>query len=254
MADYTVREERSNAGATALATDFLTNVFGLTSSLANRVMDTIETGGEMPALRQSIKLLPISSHTKLNQLIGDGEVNGVEDTPFTDEDLGNEPAEDLDTMDQPDVREPTDSGMHSDSDDMHDSDSILDDMGADSGDLRNNADADDFDPEDRKDSYKESFTSFKGFLENAQLDAKLDSQISSNMDSGMDERTLKKIKNLEAKGQKDAANQIRKQAKRQNNKSGTMSPTERRVLAKKKELARAIQADKEAQVKQEGNV
>ncbi len=70
----------------------------------------------------------------------------------------------------------------------------------------------------------------------------------------MDERTLKKIKNLEAKGQKDAANQIRKQAKRQNNKSGTMSPTERRVLAKKKELARAIQADKEAQVKQEGNV
>ncbi|MFY0655385.1 MAG: hypothetical protein JXR12_01275 [Neptunomonas phycophila] len=250
MAEYSIREERSNAGASALAQGFLTNVFGLTGELTTRILDTIESSGEMPALRQSIKLLPVSSHTKLNQMIGDGEVNGVEDTPFTDEDLGDE------SMDP--QGDEFDSGtddidsVSPDQDTDFDADDTLDSMGADQGDLRNNSDADDFSADKRQDSFKESVSSFRSFRENAMMNAKLDAEIASDMDRDLDDQTLKKIKNLEAKGQKDSANQMRKQALRRSRaEKGTQGtrPTERAVLAKKKELARAIQADKQAQLK-----
>lgn len=258
MAEYNVRQERSNAGASALAQGFLTNVFGLTAELTNRLLDTIESSGELPALRQSIKLLPVSQHNQLNTMVDEGELNGIEDTPFTDEDLGDEtmdPAGD-ESFDEPsddmDIGADMDDSLPSGEDGDFDADSELDSMGADKGDLRNNADEDDFSADARKDSFQEGLGSFKSFRENAVLNAKLDAEISSNMDGDIDEQTLKKIKNLEAKGQKQSADQLRKQALRRKNAEGgqqAVRPTQKTVLAKKKELARAIQADKIAQAK-----
>lgn len=232
MAEYNIRQERSNAGVSALTHGILTNVLGLTADLASRVLDTIETSGELPALRQSIKLLPLSHHSQLNAMIDSGEVNGVEDTPFNDDDLDDN--SDADTI------EP---------------DEVLDDLGVDKSELRNNADADEYDTTSRNDEYRENVSSFKSFRENANMNAKLDAEISSDMDNDIDERTLKKIKNLEAKGQKQSADHLRKQALRRNSTqhgNSRPSPTERTVLAKKKDLARAIQADKQAKAKELG--
>ena len=262
MADYNVREERSNAGASALATSFLTNVFGLTSEMASRVMDTIQSNGEMPALRQSIKLMPVSSHTRLNQMIGAGETSGMEDKPFDDSDMDDAPSnemepsdDDFDINNDPSMVD-ADSDMGNDVDGEIDPSSDTDDMGDSEldDDIGDGAvDSSDYDEESRGDQFKEGKKSFASFRENAMLNAKLDSAISSNADSEFDQATLKKIKNLEAKGQKDAADNMRKQASRKNqaDQGGKMRPTQRRVLAKKKELARAIQADKQAQMKQE---
>lgn len=261
MADYNVREERSNAGATALATSFLTNVFGLTSQMATRVMDTIQSNGEMPALRQSIKLMPVSSHTRLNQMIGAGETSGIEDTPFDDTDMEDGQSDEMGSNDDFDIN--TDPSMVDASDSVDNNidgevDTSNDSVDMGDGELDDNidsgaVDSSDYDEDSRKDQFREGKTSFASFRENAMLNAKLDSAISSNADSEFDQATLKKIKNLEAKGQKDAANNMRKQASRKNQaaQGGKMRPTQRRVLAKKKELARAIQADKEAQTKEE---
>ena len=222
MSEYNIRNERSNAGVTALATSFLSKVFNLTPDLTDKIMTIIQSSGEAPMLRRSLKLLSVVDHTRLNAMIGDDvEINQSE---YED----TQPDDELDDVDSEQSEDEVDIPV---------------------------VDSGDYDDKSRGDNFRES--SFSQFLENAIMNAKLNNAISSDMDSELDPVALKKIKSLEMKGQKDAAMNVRKQASRkaQSANGGATRPTQRRVLAKKKELARAIQADKDAAAKEEsGNV
>lgn len=260
-----IREERSNAGVQALAQSIFTNLLGITQGTASEIMDLLQQTGEDAAVRQNLKLLSITAHTRLNQILDVVETT----SPDVDDDLDDEQIDDM--VDAVDDVQDTVEPDYDDYDPLTGPDDPDNVQVMDYSKMRPNDDSDWTPDEDREEELEKraalppvadkedylqregaSKKSFLSFLNEMSREGRVDAEIakmSDEADEDLDPATKKRIDQAEAKGDTKRAATLRDQAKR---RAGTLNankpkrPTQQRVMQKKRELADALKRDRQA--------
>lgn len=255
-----VREERSNAGVEALAQSVLKNILGLTDSTSREIIGMLQQRGEDALMRQNLKLLSITAHTRLNQIL---DVLETTDASVND-DLDPEDIDGMiDAVDQTENEVEPDFDDYDPLTDPDDPDNVQI-MGM--SNLRPDRSVP-WDPEqDREDALtsrkssppvsnpndyirKESArSSFLSYLNEMSREGRIDAEISKmtdEMDDELDPVIKKQIDRAEANGDSRRASALRDNAKRRLGLSNKPKrPTQQRVEQKKKELADALKKDR----------
>lgn len=257
------REERSNEGAMALAQSILVNILGITKASAQEFIQSLEGTGEGALMRQNLKLLSVSAHTRLNQILDVYETKGV---PEVDDELEDEQVDDMlqrasDSYDsvEPDMDEYDPLDGPDDPDNVNIMD-YSDMRPEDNDDWTPEEDREEemarrsrlpgaADPEDYKAESKSH--SFLSYLNEMSRESRIDSEIAQmadEEDSELDPAAKRRIDQAEARGDTKRAARLRDQAKRRAGIANKQPerPTQKRVDQKKKELADAIKRDRQA--------
>jgi len=243
------RYERSNDGADALIRGVLRTILGLSRPTTNRALTLLDSSGEEMAVRQHVKMLSLSAHSKLNQILDVlGDTPDTPDTPdmdeyddeYDDELSGPEDSRNPHLMDR--------TGLRHNGDDTWTPNKDKDASRRQRMDMPRVTSGNDYSNDARQDSTNES-RSFIGFVEyllKERNDAEVDAELASmgdTTDSELDPATARRVAQAQKNGNTNAANKLRQQGlkrSRVNKPKAQASPSELRVQQKKKELADAI--------------
>lgn len=266
LTDYTTPEEnvrtlRSTEGADALLQSILQNLLGVTAETSDSILANLNNTGELELVRNNLKLLSMSAHSRLNQILDAVEVMSPSDFPdddivsgdiddainlpgaeneshMDDEDGDDEYNEFGDVMSRSGLRPKTFSNWNPKEDRVTTS--------AKRASSQQSTDPDDFSEDER--GIKESFMGYllrENNLRQSRTDAEI-SAMNADENADLDDSTLRRVKQAEESGNVELAAKLRQQAKmRAGNKQSqqpqqSQTPSQRRIDQKKKELADAL--------------
>lgn len=254
-----VRTQRSTEGADALLRSVLQHLLGVTGGTAESILHNLETTGEIELVRNNLKLLSMSAHSRLNQILDAVETMSPSD--FPDEDIVDGEIDDA-------INIPTDGQDDEDSEleqEYNPANNTMERSGLRPKSFSNwnpkedrtkstldrSASQRPTDPEDFSEDRRGIKESFMGYLlrENNIRQSRTDAEISAMNaaeDTDLDDNTLRRVKQAEQSGNVELAAKLRNQAKMRNGNSQSQqpqqnqTPSQRRIDQKKKELADAL--------------
>lgn len=270
-----IRETRSNAGADALASSVMTGILGLSQKSVDKIMTIVNSTGEAHMMRRSLKLLPLSAHTRLNQILDMVETMPDQDNPELDpeqeddmvdhfddraDELPDEEAPLMPGGDDPRLdNEMEDTPLRYDDDDWNPNIDRVQ-AGYEDSVAEPTADPEEYSRKARRVESAGEKMSFMQYLVRENMDVRADMELANLADEqekNLDQATQSKIHQARRAGNTKQAAQIRQRAMRQQQNKGMKpkSATERAVAQKKKELANAVKQDRVAkQREQKDNV
>jgi hypothetical protein len=210
--DAPKRTQRSNNGADDLFSQVLTSMFGISSDAVSELISAFQQSGQLSNVRKAVKLMPLSVHKALNDLIDSNYSTG--DSNQSDEPLDINVAP---TNDAPVDKQLLQKYVNRNNTDDWAPQDDKDASAIERGNRTSHISDDDYSAENRKDPRYESVAklTFSQFLVEMIDPSNADAVIAtagSELDNQLDKVTLQRIRALQAAGNLAGASALRANA------------------------------------------